>query len=424
MDQYSSNRTFMKEKQDLILNQRVLLFGESLTTEFSLFNLAGLGFEHIQHFSPILRPKIQSVLYSFRPKKRWIKGIKESMNSFLPHIKYQGINTNPLHYLIDEFQPTLCIDTSKDYKIQKIHATIAQKLSIPYFVGITQKNTIQIDIKPIRKIPHPSSHWLESLCASFVVDEARKHVATYTENEQKITNKKLIFDFSKDFTDNKKILWKQKNYQNALIVGAGGTGTYTAICEALKGTKSITIIDPDVVDIQNLNRQLLYANTIGKSKAKILSSRLKTINPTIQTFYEQTTFDTSTKQPWDIIFCCTDNFKSRLEVNNYAIQKQIPVMEGGCTPTHGVISSYVPRQTACIAQKRNLEFEAEREKKQPQNENQSCVRQANPSVITPNIIVGTLMSLYANYRMNEKHFVKPLHKNLNYSSVLQKKLYS
>ena len=67
-----------------------------------------------------------------------------------------------------------------------------------------------------------------------------------------------------------------------LIVGLGGVGSYAAEFIARAGVQKLTLVDGDVFDITNVNRQLTaLQSTVGKSKAKVLADRLKDINPEI-----------------------------------------------------------------------------------------------------------------------------------------------
>ncbi len=80
----------------------------------------------------------------------------------------------------------------------------------------------------------------------------------------------------------KKNLNKLSN-AHVLIVGLGGIGSYAAEFIARAGVGTMTIIDGDVFDETNKNRQLTaLESTIGKNKAMVLSERLKDINPAIQ----------------------------------------------------------------------------------------------------------------------------------------------
>lgn len=70
---------------------------------------------------------------------------------------------------------------------------------------------------------------------------------------------------------------------NILVVGLGGVGSYAAEFIARAGIHKMTIVDGDVFDETNKNRQLpALDSTIGKSKAQVLANRLKDINPKIE----------------------------------------------------------------------------------------------------------------------------------------------
>lgn len=70
---------------------------------------------------------------------------------------------------------------------------------------------------------------------------------------------------------------------NILVVGLGGVGSFAAEFIARAGVGKMTIIDGDVFDITNINRQLpALHSTVGKPKAEVLAERLKDINPELQ----------------------------------------------------------------------------------------------------------------------------------------------
>ena len=73
--------------------------------------------------------------------------------------------------------------------------------------------------------------------------------------------------------------------QNAhvLVVGLGGVGSYAAETLVRAGIGQLTIVDGDVVDITNINRQLqAVQSTIGQSKAHLMANRLLDINPELK----------------------------------------------------------------------------------------------------------------------------------------------
>ncbi len=422
MNQFSSNRAFLQEKQESIQKQKALVFGESLCTESALFTLSGLGFEEILHFSSIPRPKTKSILQPFSRKDSWIHSVQQSMDMYMPHIQYQGVLSEPMTFLINECKPTVCIDTTHTKQTNERIADIAQKLSIPYVNTKVQQYKIRLDVQPNVFESSYSNHWMQILAGCLVADEARKKTVLFQDSEESISRMTTL-NFTKDLKTKKNQYWQEKKHSHSVIVGAGGIGTYTALCEALKGTEQITIIDPDTIEIQNLNRQLLYGPFIGKPKAQTLASRLHIIHPKGRIDYQNTSFSQSTIPKNAQLFCCTDNYASRLEVAQYAEKQNIPLIEAGCSATSGILSSYVPHKTRTITEKRNLKAFAQREKEQTRRET-SCAQNVNPSIITPNIVMGTLASLYANYRLDETQIVKELDQNLCFNSLLNTKIYS
>lgn len=76
---------------------------------------------------------------------------------------------------------------------------------------------------------------------------------------------------------------KKLQNTNVLLVGLGGVGSFAAEFLVRSGIGKITIVDGDVIDITNINRQLPALNsTIGKSKALLLQERILDMNPSIQ----------------------------------------------------------------------------------------------------------------------------------------------
>ncbi len=83
------------------------------------------------------------------------------------------------------------------------------------------------------------------------------------------------------------------------IAGAGGLGSNIAVALVRTGFRHITILDKDVVEASNLNRQDYTLHDIGKPKVKVLKTRLIAINPDVNIITHQTTWSTETA---DIFF--------------------------------------------------------------------------------------------------------------------------
>ncbi|MBP6624374.1 MAG: tRNA threonylcarbamoyladenosine dehydratase [Chitinophagaceae bacterium] len=115
---------------------------------------------------------------------------------------------------------------------------------------------------------------------------------------------------------------------NVLVVGLGGVGSFAAEFLARAGIGHMTIVDGDVVDITNINRQLPATHAqVGVSKASLMESRLKDINPnlaltTIQKFLnpEETT-EVVNAQEYDYVLDCIDSVTPKLHLIKAAKEK-------------------------------------------------------------------------------------------------------
>ena len=137
---------------------------------------------------------------------------------------------------------------------------------------------------------------------------------------------------------------KLKNVK-VLVVGAGGLGCPVLLYLAAAGVGKIGILDADVVDITNLQRQVLYKiEDIGSPKASTAALHLAKMNDTIE--YEAVkqnlrpeNAETFIKN-YDIIVDCTDNFTARYLINDYCIKLNKPFVYGAIHQFEGQISVF------------------------------------------------------------------------------------
>jgi len=137
-----------------------------------------------------------------------------------------------------------------------------------------------------------------------------------------------------------------------LLVGAGGLGCPTALYLAAAGVGTIGLVDADVVDMSNLQRQVLFGESdIGRPKVEAARDRLLDLNPGVEvvTHYELLTshnvFDVM--DGYDIIVNGCDNFPTRYLVNDAAVMKGKPVVDGSIFRFEGQATVYVPGDGPC-----------------------------------------------------------------------------
>ena len=131
------------------------------------------------------------------------------------------------------------------------------------------------------------------------------------------------------------------------IVGLGGIAGYSATLCAQMGVKKIVAVDMDVVDMSNLGRQLLYSQEdIGKLKTEVAKRRLEKINPDvgIETFTEMIDSESIGKifKTCGIILDCTDNYETRVAIDDYCRKRKIPWIYAGAIGTEAMAKLVLP----------------------------------------------------------------------------------
>jgi molybdopterin/thiamine biosynthesis adenylyltransferase len=135
---------------------------------------------------------------------------------------------------------------------------------------------------------------------------------------------------------------------HALVIGAGGLGSAAAPYLAAAGIGKITLVDHDVVELTNLQRQVMHTEQmIGKSKVVSGQQFLGQLNSSIQVdiVQEKATTNLLAKllPTVDVVLDCTDNFNTRQLINDACVQYQTPLVSGSALRFDGQVSVFDPR---------------------------------------------------------------------------------
>jgi len=121
--------------------------------------------------------------------------------------------------------------------------------------------------------------------------------------------------------------------KNVLIIGLGGVGGICAEMIVRAGVGKMTIVDNDLIDESNINRQIpALQSTVKQSKAKVLANRLIDINPLLElTVLEIFVDDTLTlnlieKEKWDYIVDCIDTLSAKVDLIKACMDRQLPIV--------------------------------------------------------------------------------------------------
>lgn len=139
---------------------------------------------------------------------------------------------------------------------------------------------------------------------------------------------------------------------SVLQIGAGGLGSPCAMYLTAAGIKKLTIIDNDVLDISNLQRQILYnENQIGEDKAESAKEVLSKLNSEVQidTYKEYIDEESIKKyiEGHDFLIDCSDNFQTKFLVNKIAIKNNLRCVIAGIKDFYGQIITINPKKSAC-----------------------------------------------------------------------------
>lgn len=137
-----------------------------------------------------------------------------------------------------------------------------------------------------------------------------------------------------------------------LLVGAGGLGCPTALYLAAAGVGKIGLVDADIVDKSNLQRQVLFGESdLGRPKVEAARDRLRDINPGIEVHahYELLTSHNvfAVMDGYDIVVNGCDNFPTRYLINDAAVMQKKPVVDGSIFRFEGQATVYAPGNGPC-----------------------------------------------------------------------------
>ncbi|GAB3207806.1 adenylyltransferase/sulfurtransferase MoeZ [Marinactinospora thermotolerans] len=146
----------------------------------------------------------------------------------------------------------------------------------------------------------------------------------------------------------------QKRLKNAkvLVVGAGGLGSPALLYLAAAGVGTLGIIDFDVVDESNLQRQVIHGQSdVGRSKAESARDSIREINPLVEVVLHEERLDTDNVfrifEPYDLIVDGTDNFATRYLVNDACVLLGKPYVWGSIYRFDGQASVFWAEHGPC-----------------------------------------------------------------------------
>jgi molybdopterin/thiamine biosynthesis adenylyltransferase/rhodanese-related sulfurtransferase len=137
-----------------------------------------------------------------------------------------------------------------------------------------------------------------------------------------------------------------------LLLGAGGLGSPTALYLAAAGVGTLGIVDDDVVDLSNLQRQVIHnSERVGVPKVDSAAESIRALNPDVEVVAYQTRIDASNImdiiEGYDVIVDGVDNFPTRYLLNDATVRLKIPVVSASILGFDGQLSVFKPYEGPC-----------------------------------------------------------------------------
>ena len=137
-----------------------------------------------------------------------------------------------------------------------------------------------------------------------------------------------------------------------LLIGTGGLGSPAALYLAAAGVGTLGLIDFDVVDFSNLQRQIIHStDSVGRPKVESARERLEQINPNVNviTFNERLSKENAMRivKDFEIVLDGTDNFQTRYLLNDACVFSKKPFVYGSIFRFEGQVTVFYPGKGPC-----------------------------------------------------------------------------
>jgi len=136
-----------------------------------------------------------------------------------------------------------------------------------------------------------------------------------------------------------------------LLLGAGGLGSPAALYLAAAGVGTLGVVDADVVDASNLQRQIIHATSrVGTPKVESAARTIADLNPDVKVVPHEERLDSSNVErifaDYEVVVDGTDNFPTRYLVNDASVFLGKPVVHGSIFRFDGQVTTFIPEKAA------------------------------------------------------------------------------
>jgi len=429
MTRYDRQERIPNWNQQKLNDAEIAVVGAGTLGSFVAAAFAGLGIGKLKIYDAskadngLLEKCVNGCAYR-------VENIERLVSAINPSVTVRGYCWKFLEdYFADILgKPSVIVHCSNDVNEKFVVNKYGVKHGIPVINGYAAETTCGVSVVNKKELTDhmlfPGYHdkrqgkLTSLLAAGVIVDEARKIVMPLYQGEKPMD---YIFNYnlesSERFEDKKDFeLYSFDKQKSVCVVGAGSIGNIICLGLAALGMENVAIYDDDVVEEVNLNRQILFYDSVGRQKAEALAEKYRKLVPGAKVEAYNEKFGLGAKK-YDLVVACTDSFKSRKLIDEYAKRHKIPAIFGGTDFDSGQVISYVPGVTTCINCQLNIEKLAAEE---AAAEAERCAHVPEPSVIVSNWIIAALMAAEIPNVLNNRN--KPVNGRIGYDSKQPRRL--
>jgi len=263
-------------------------------------------------------------------------------------------------------------------------------------------------------------------------------LSNYASN-RKQSNEEVIYNLinidrrkAPQFSDPQSIALKYKykdpsnvdfSKNSVIMIGAGALGNPVAIAMAKMHVGELVIIDYDVIEETNLNRQYCYYDSVNLNKAEVLAKKVRVMSggetkaiPIKKKFTLKDAREGSLREIFkkaDLILVLVDNFDARADAADLAEELNKPLISAGTSPFTGHIAVYIPGKT------RNLNDVMRYRDHASRTDRLRCIEVHEPSVVTTNQVIGALVALESLKILKPSIYGDPVTRPITYYSYIR-----
>jgi len=140
----------------------------------------------------------------------------------------------------------------------------------------------------------------------------------------------------------------------ALVVGVGGLGSPVAMYLAAAGVGRLVLVDPEVVELSNLNRQVLHWTTdLGRAKVESAAEKLRRLNPHVEVVAVRRRIESledavQLVREADVVVDCLDNWRTRFLINEACVRLGKPLVHAAVRGLYGQLMVVKPGEGPCL----------------------------------------------------------------------------